>query len=212
MKQFDFSDQELLLAEVKRAKQTGKSLSHVFEKIATLTGRAKGSVRNIYYALMRDGKSQAVKQSGLSVKKQQPFTGAEEVRLVEGVLGLTLGGKSVRQAIISLSEGDDKLQLRMQNKFRNLVKTKPKLIAEVKNRLGIAVVLPNPKLKPETVLIKKLSAEIDGLMQRLKKQYALENENLKQENLQLRRLVDELNFQLKSNASKILRTIKVETK
>lgn len=53
MNKFKRTDIEELVKEVKRAKETGASISSVFRFFAEKSGRASGSVRNAYYAAMK---------------------------------------------------------------------------------------------------------------------------------------------------------------
>lgn len=54
MNKFKRTDIEELVKEVKRAKETGASLSSVFRFFAEKSGKASGSVRNAYYAAMKN--------------------------------------------------------------------------------------------------------------------------------------------------------------
>ena len=54
MNKFKRTDIEELVKEVKRAKETGASLSSVFMFFAEKSGKASGSVRNAYYAAMKN--------------------------------------------------------------------------------------------------------------------------------------------------------------
>lgn len=53
MNKFKRTDIEELVKEVKRAKETGASLSSAFRFFAEKNGKASGSVRNAYYAAMK---------------------------------------------------------------------------------------------------------------------------------------------------------------
>ena len=108
-------------------------------------------------------------------------------------------GKSVRRAIIDLSLGDNKKELRIQNKFRNLLKTSPELIEKTAKELNIEKKFAkNKKHKNDnlTFLVKKVSVEIDYLVEKIKSKYYEENENLKKENRELREIVDKLSKNL----------------
>ena len=51
-----------LVKYVCEGKQKGKTLTRIFEEYARKTGRAKGSVRNYYYALLKKSDDAAVKR------------------------------------------------------------------------------------------------------------------------------------------------------
>ena len=58
-----------------------------------------------------------------------------EKQLIKKILLGRKDGQSVRGIIMELSDGDAKLALRYQNKFRNAFKNKPRLIAEIVKEL-----------------------------------------------------------------------------
>ena len=73
-----------LVEYIKDGKQKGKTLTYLFEAYGLEHGRAKGSVRNYYYTLMKNekGDERIVKLldgSELSVEKIRDFT--EDARL-----------------------------------------------------------------------------------------------------------------------------------
>ena len=84
----------------------------------------------------------------------------------------------MRRAIINVSGGDEKLMLRMQNKYRNLVKKQPERVAKAAEEAGI----PQEK----TFLQRKLEREIDALYSRLAIDLRKENERLRSELEKLR--------------------------
>ena len=86
-------------------------------------------------------------------------------------------GLSVRRAIMNLSGGDERLMLRMQNKYRNLLKKQPERVAKAAKEAGV----PEDK----TFLQRKLEREIDALYARL----AID---LRRENAQLRAELEKL--------------------
>ena len=87
-------------------------------------------------------------------------------------------GMSVRKAIRNLSEGDEKLMLRMQNKYRNLVKKQPERVQRVAREAG----LPEEK----TFLQRRLEREIDALYERIASDLKEENRRLREELEKLR--------------------------
>ena len=86
-------------------------------------------------------------------------------------------GMSERKAIRNISGGDEKLMLRMQNKYRNLLKKQPERVRRAAAEAGI----PEEK----TFLQRRLEREIDALYERL----AVE---LKEENARLRAELEKL--------------------
>ena len=125
----------VLVDYVKNGKASGKTLTWLFESYGREHGRAKGSVRNYYYALMKNEKRderivKLLDGSKLSVEKIREFTEEETDKAIRSILAEKSKGFSVRRAIFNLSKGDDKLMLRLQNKYRNTLKKNPKKIAD----------------------------------------------------------------------------------
>ncbi len=116
MKRKGWSDEEnALLTELAQgAKANGSSLSGAFRLLAQMTGRQPDSVRNRYYALL--------KEKGMSAESFVPFSPEEADELMRAMNELTLSGRSVRSAAFVLAKGDAKLMLRYQNKYRSMTK------------------------------------------------------------------------------------------
>ena len=130
-----------LVEFIKEGRQKGKTLTYLFETYGLQNGRAKGSVRNYYYTLMKNekGDERIVKLldgSELSVEKIKEFTEEETDRVLRSILEEKSKGLSVRRAIFNLSGGDDKLMLRLQNKYRNTLKKEPDRIVALAKKLG----------------------------------------------------------------------------
>lgn len=174
MKGFTEKETELLLSSVVAAKKSGQSLSFAFSQVASKTNRAKGSIRNYYYMLIKDDEkknlySQKIEGvNSLKSIKPKTFTKEEEKLLIEKINQGKMCGQSVRKTILNLSGGDNTLALRLQNKYRNHIK---KEHAKLDN------------LRPEDFkYFDKLSREIDGLVEKIKDKYSIECAKLKREN------------------------------
>ena len=116
-----------LVEFIKEGRGKGKSLTYLFATYGAQNGRAKGSVRNYYYALMKNEKKdqrivKLLDGSQLSVEKIREFTPEETDEAIRSILAEKSKGTSVRRAIFNLAKGDDKLMLRLQNKYRNTLK------------------------------------------------------------------------------------------
>lgn len=187
-----------LVEYIKAGKQKGKTLTYLFETYGLQRGRAKGSVRNYYYTLMKNekGDERVVKLldgSQLSVEKIREFTEEETDAALRSILQEKSKGLSIRRAIFNLSQGDDKLMLRLQNKYRNTLKKEPNRIVAIANELGIKDELLSPRKKSaekqssdKEFLRRKLESEINALYDRLAQALKTENERLRQENEQLK--------------------------
>ena len=198
-----------LVEYIKDGREKGKTLTYLFETYGLKRGRAKGSVRNYYYALMKnkDKDERIVKLldgTSLSVEKIREFTDEETDEVLRSILQEKSKGMSVRRAIFNLSKGDDKLMLRLQNKYRNTLKKEPRRIAKIASELGLrdeAVNLSRRAITAETVsasalkerlpdkdfLRRRLENEINALYDRLAQALKAENERLREENEKLKR-------------------------
>ena len=203
-----------LVEYIKEGKQKGKTLTYLFETYGLKNGRAKGSVRNYYYALMKNekGDERIVKLldgSSLSVEKIREFTEEETDAALRSILAEKSKGLSVRRAIFNLSGGDDKLMLRLQNKYRNTLKKEPQRIAEIATEMGLKDVaakaneggrvaltkenvdnrvqnVDKPSATDRDFLRRRLENEINALYDRLAQALKVENERLRVENAQLK--------------------------
>lgn len=187
MKGFTKIEREFLLKEVLNAAKSGKSLSTVFSEVAKKTGKAKGSVRNYYYNLLKDERQMdelsktIVGVKNLKACRAQSFSKEDEDFLLSSIKSGKKSGKSVRKIIMEISGGDDKLALRYQNKYRNYIsKTE-------RERLEKA-----PIHAEDFKYFDKLSKEIDGLVEKIKDKYATECLKLKKENDELLRQIKTL--------------------
>ena len=125
------SENQLLWETADEAQQQGLPLKAVFDKIARQTGRRPNSIRNYYYAQVRqheDGQGHTA--------RFVPFTQQEVDWLMEQVLTARAEGQSVRSCLQKLSEGDHSLMLRYQNKYRSVIKSRPEYVQEIVDRLN----------------------------------------------------------------------------
>ena len=192
-----------LIEFIKEGKSKGKTLTYLFETYGLKRGRAKGSVRNYYYTLMKNEKQderivRLLDGSRLSVEKIREFTQEETDRVLRDILTEKSKGLSVRRAIFNLSGGDDKLMLRFQNKYRNTLKKEPQCIASIAAGLGLEEEVQKvrarageqknerPALPDRDFLRRRLENEINALYDRLAQALKAENERLRTENEKLK--------------------------
>ena len=107
-----------------------------------------------------------------------PFTEEETEEMLKKVLTEKSKGMSVRRAIRNLSDGDEKLMLRMQNKYRNLLKKQPERVREAAKAAGVK--------EEKSFLQRKLEREIDALYERIAADLKEENRRLREELEKLR--------------------------
>lgn len=192
MKGFTVNQTQTLMVECLDALERGSSLQSVFTRNAIKTKRSRGTVRNHYYQTLKDIERGAFKGElpqgveKLKAKRPVAFTNDDAEKLFESIQSAKSQGKSVRQAILDMSNGDGKLALRYQNKYRSMLKRQQKSNFEKIN-------LQSEDFK----YFNKLSTEIDALVERIKDKYAKECVKLKEENLRLEKQIKKLQ---KSNA------------
>ena len=165
------------------------SMTTAFSIYAKKVGKAKGTIRNMYYALAKTTKEDETLQqkylSGKSISVNQivAFTKEEEKELIKQILILKGQGLSVRRAVYQLANNNVKLALRYQNKYRNLINNKTIVNEAVKDiKLADPNVLSfekrNKFVKQDG--LEKLKAEIDGLVERISVKLQKENKYLKE--------------------------------
>ncbi len=172
---------------------SGNTLSGIFDSYAKKTGRAKGSVRNYYYALLRSSGDKRVKQlldgTNLKAEKIVQFSDRETDEILKAILLQKSKGISVRRAVQNLSGGDGKVMLRYQNKYRNVLAKQPERIEKLMKECGL-------NSSDEARI--KLENEINDLYDRLASGLKEENKRLTQV---IKRLSDEnslLKLQIKN--------------
>ena len=172
-------------------RRAGRTLSSLFEGYAQKSGRAKGSVRNYYYALLRSSGSAKVRKllrgTDLKAEPIRAFTEEETDRVLRAILTEKSKGISVRRAVLNLAGGDDKLMLRYQNKYRNVLTKQPERIKKLMRECGIS---EEDK--------EKVEKEIDGLYDRLAASLREENSRLRQQLEELTRENALLKLQVKN--------------
>ncbi len=138
---YTVEEADSLVKYVCEGKLKGKTLTRIFEEYAAKTGRAKGSVRNYYYALLKKADDEDVqkvlKGTQLKAESIKPFTDEETDKILKAILTEKSKGVSVRRAVLNLSGGDDKLMLRYQNKYRNILAKQPERIKAIMSECGL---------------------------------------------------------------------------
>ena len=195
-----------LVEYIQQGKSKGKTLSYLFASYGLERGRAKGSVRNYYYALMKNEKKderivKLLDGTNLSVEKIREFTEEETDEVLRSILAEKSKGLSVRRAIFNLSKGDDKLMLRLQNKYRNTLKKEPQRLVELAQKMGLNEEAQriqahangeNKRVSKEKPILqrdflrRRLENEINALYDRLAQALKAENERLREENRKLK--------------------------
>lgn len=141
-------ENKLLWETADEAQQQGLPLKAVFERISEKTGRRPNSIRNYYYAQVRQREGESAHTA-----RFVPFTQEEVDDLMEKVLRARAAGQSVRSCLQELSDGDHSLMLRYQNKYRSVIKTRPEYVKKVVDKLndqGVECSTPQVNHRPRT--------------------------------------------------------------
>ena len=125
------TENKLLWETADEAQQQGLPLKAVFEQIARQTGRRPNSIRNYYYAQVRQHDGGEARPA-----RFVPFTQQEVDWLMEQVLVARSAGQSVRSCLQKLAGGDHSLMLRYQNKYRAVIKSRPDYVRDMVDRLN----------------------------------------------------------------------------
>ena len=121
-----------LQQSIEAAQESGESLRSVFERMSRQLGRKPNSIRNFYYAQVRDGQG----ESSARATPFETFSQEEVEQLVEQVMTAKAQGVSVRACVRRMADGDRTRMLRYQNKYRSTVRTRPELVRRVMDRLS----------------------------------------------------------------------------
>lgn len=127
-----------LFSAVREASQQGMPLRNVFEQVASSLGRKPNSIRNYYYAQLRQRPETGLNRAA----PFQIFTDEEVRELLRSVLIARGQGISVRACVMRMAGGDRSMMLRYQNKYRSILKNRPHLLMEIAEELrqeGVAV-------------------------------------------------------------------------
>ena len=124
------SETEQLFTAVNQASAEGMPLRSVFERLAVQLGRKPNSIRNYYYACLRQ-QPQMIQRTPAF----HPFSPEETRQLLREVLMARGRGMSVRACVMQMAEGSQSRMLRYQNKYRTILKHRPEMIAEVAEEL-----------------------------------------------------------------------------
>ena len=187
-----------LFSAVQEARGSGAPLRQVFEDLSVDLGRKPNSIRNYYYACLRNQE-----QNTPRVQAFIPFTEAETHDLLRQVLTGCGQGMSVRACVMRMADGDHSRMLRYQNKYRAILKHHPEMIAQVRQELlaeGVAAPAQgkNPPDEAENRAASQMMAEpcvlkmLEGMKELLQRASAAEEKEQLQRSLDRMRVEQDL--------------------
>ena len=120
---------DIMESEVENAKSQNLPIIRAFESISERTGLKVNTVRNYYYRYInslidRDEKDGEKEHTKAKKRIGRPFTEEEVYDLMTKMLIAQGQGKSVRGCANEMSNGDNRLLIRYQNKYRNVIANK----------------------------------------------------------------------------------------
>lgn len=123
-------ENELLFSAIREAAADGTPLRDVFERVGRQLNRKPNSIRNYYYARIREEPELAPGKTTFRVFDQE-----ELHQLLRDVLAARGRGESVRACVTRRAGGDRSMMLRYQNKYRSILKNHPEMLMEVAREL-----------------------------------------------------------------------------
>jgi len=138
-----------LWQEVRTCTSDSLPLRVAFDNMAVKTGRKSNSIRNHYYAAIKSGEAPNDVPTGRAAPFV-PFSDEEIDSLLRSILTAQGQGISVRACVSSLSGGNRALALRLQNKYRALLKSHPDRVMHIVRALqeeGLPVIDPYRRMR-----------------------------------------------------------------
>ena len=206
---------------VENFKKSNKSLLDAFSSFSKISGRKRNSVRNYYYLELGELEKNPERASSLNINMKnhiktsgKAFTKEETHASIKELLKLKCMGYSIRKACLKIANNNINEMVRIQNKYRSLLKTNPAYIKEILNTLKEEGLQDNKIVesnnlvyfkKPEksTVSEKDINSLFLGLIKLVKRSSAESVEKT---------LIADLNFANSTLRKTIVKLSKVEIK
>lgn len=186
---------ETLVNYIHEGREEGKTLSYLFDSYGKSHGRAKGSVRNYYYTLLKSRGDERVERllagKDLHAERIREFTEEETEEVIKKILIERSKGLSVRRAIRNIAGENEKMMLRLQNKYRNILKKEPERIQRAGESMGITFPFARDEQRNRS-LKKRIEREIDSVYKQINHSLKEENERLLLENSALKEKLQNL--------------------
>ena len=142
----------IMKEEVGKAKERRMPIIRAFEAIARRSGLKANTIRNYYYRYLH---TQEEKQEDDTISDEKdpnqedvigkPFDAKEKKELIREMLIAQAQGESVRGCANRLSQGDKRVLIRYQNKYRSVIAREPEYVSHLMREIeaeGIACFNP----------------------------------------------------------------------
>jgi len=120
--------------------------SAIFQEFAKLTGKKPNSIRNYYYNYLSSHPEAGEKKDFLRFRKD------DTMELVRNVILNSSQGITVRATCLAMAGGDKVKHLRLQNKYRSILRKEPHLVHQTVKLLedeGYIVINPLANIKAQ---------------------------------------------------------------
>ena len=194
-----------------------ENLSLLFKEFAKKYNRSSGTIRNLYYAISKRAESDEefrTKYLGgekFTTGKVERFTKESEREILKKIMAERLTSRSTRSAVLRLADGDGKIALRYQNKYRSALKNNRAQVEEIAKEISQergGIEYPLKKVSAITEYnIAKVKSEINALVERIAVTKRQENESLKREIALLKEENEMLKLRLESKSVMALNSI-----
>ena len=125
----------IMKEEVGKARESRIPIIRAFEEIARRSGLKSNTIRNYYYRYIHANNKAVMmdtEDSAGSLNRDdaigRPFTEAETKALMREMLTAQARGESVRGCASRLGNGDKRMLIRFQNKYRSIVAREPEYV------------------------------------------------------------------------------------
>lgn len=201
---YGFNQKDLMGLTKFMSENPNMNKSKLFSLYAKKSGKNSGTIRNLYYVsakMAKENKEFCDKYffgKVPKIEKSKSFSKEETLEIVKAIMLKKREGYSVRSAVNEMANGDIKLALRYQNKYRSAINgLKEKREKEDNEKIN--------QVKNNPFLYEKLKTEIDGLITRISLNFERENNELRDKLTYLINENSRLNQQLlKRNNSEII--------
>lgn len=139
-----WKDEEVikLFKHIENCTEKGLCLTSAFKSYAQISGRKPNSVRNYYYAELLNLENDKVRRDcfGIDISKHQKvmpkyFSKEEIESQIFEIVKLYNEGYSIRKACLKMANGNIDEMVRLQNKYRTILKKQPELISSFEQKL-----------------------------------------------------------------------------
>ena len=125
----------IMKEEVGKAKESRIPIIRAFEEIARRSGLKSNTIRNYYYRYIHANEETMrvnTEGSGEGISREDaigtPFTDEETKELMREMLTAQARGESVRGCANRLGNGDKRMLIRFQNKYRSIIAREPEYV------------------------------------------------------------------------------------